>query len=43
VNNWGDFGRWGYVEVNQPADAGLLLRGAIDGLYADLPAAGLPT
>jgi type III restriction enzyme len=43
VNNWGEFGRWGYVEVHQPADAGPLLRDAIDGLYADRPAVGLPT
>jgi type III restriction enzyme len=43
VNNWGVFGRWGYVEVHQPADAGRLLRDAIDGLYAGRPAVGLPT
>jgi type III restriction enzyme len=43
VNNWGEFGRWGYVEVHQPADAGPLLRDAIDGLYAGRPTAGLPT
>ncbi len=34
VNNWGEFGRWGYVEVHQPAAAGPLLRGAIDNLCA---------
>ena len=44
VNHWGEFGRWGYVEVHQPAvGAGPLLRDAIDSLYADRSAAGLPT
>jgi type III restriction enzyme len=43
VNNWGEFGRWGYVEVHHPADAGPLLRDAIDNLYADRPIIGLPT
>jgi type III restriction enzyme len=44
VNNWGEFGRWGYVEVRQPAAGpGPLLRDAIDSLYADRPAVGLPT
>ncbi|MGO8894150.1 MAG: hypothetical protein ACLQB1_31340 [Streptosporangiaceae bacterium] len=42
VNNWGEFGRWGYVEVHNPADAGPLLRDAIDNLYADRPIIGLP-
>ena len=37
VNNWGEFGRWGYVEVHNPADAGPLLDDAIDNLYADRP------
>jgi type III restriction enzyme len=43
VNNWGEFGRWGYVEVHNPNDAGPLLRDAIDNLYADRPIIGLPT
>ncbi|MGH3401214.1 MAG: BPTD_3080 family restriction endonuclease [Streptosporangiaceae bacterium] len=42
VNNWGEFGRWGYVEVHNPADADPLLRDAIDNLYADRPIIGLP-
>ena len=42
VNNWGEFGRWGYVEVHNPADAGVLLHDAIDNLYADRPIIGLP-
>ena len=42
VNNWGEFGRWGYVEVHNPADASALLDEAIDNLYADLPIIGLP-
>ncbi len=43
VNNWGEFGRWGYIEVHNPADAGPLLSEAIDNLYADRPIIGLPT
>jgi type III restriction enzyme len=35
VNNWGEFGRWGYVEVHNPAHAADLLNDAIDTLYAD--------
>ena len=42
VNNWGEFGRWGYVEVHNPADAGPVLNDAIDSLYADRPIIGLP-
>jgi type III restriction enzyme len=42
VNNWGEFGRWGYVEVSNPANDGALLHDAIDNLYADLPIIGLP-
>jgi type III restriction enzyme len=42
VNNWGEFGRWGYVEVQNPAQAGPLLEEAIDNLYADRPIIGLP-
>jgi type III restriction enzyme len=37
VNGWGAFGRWGYVEVPQPAAAGPLIGEAIDNLYAGLP------
>jgi len=37
VNNWGEFGRWGYVEAHQPAAAGPLLRNAIDNLDAGGP------
>ena len=43
VNNWGEFGRWGYIEVHNPAQAGPLLSEAIDNLYADRPIIGLPT
>jgi type III restriction enzyme len=43
VNNWGEFGRWGYVEVHNPAEAEPLLSEAIDNLYADRPIIGLPT
>ncbi len=42
VNNWGEFGRWGYVEVHNPDSARPLLREAIDNLYADRPIIGLP-
>lgn len=42
VNNWGEFGRWGYIEVHDPAHAGPLLEAAIDNLYADRPIIGLP-
>jgi type III restriction enzyme len=42
VNNWGEFGRWGYVEVHNPASAGPLLNEAINNLYADRPIIGLP-
>jgi type III restriction enzyme len=42
VNNQGDYGRWGYVEVRNPAkDAGLLDE-AIKNLYTDRPIIGLP-
>jgi type III restriction enzyme len=43
VNNWGEFGRWGYVEVGDPAVAGPRLDDAIENLYADRPIIGLPT
>jgi hypothetical protein len=42
VNNWGEFGRWGYVEVRNPAAARAVLDDAIDNLYADRPIIGLP-
>lgn len=42
VNNWGEYGRWGYVEVRNPADAAPLLDEAIENLYADRPIIGLP-
>ena len=34
VNNWGEFGQWGYVEVGKPADAAAPVSAAIDALYA---------
>ena len=43
VNNWGRFGRWGYVEVSDMVKARFLLDDAIDNLYADRPVIGLPT
>lgn len=43
VNNWGEFGRWGYVEVGDPAAARPRLGDAIENLYADRPTVGLPT
>ena len=45
VNNWGEFGRWGYVQIGNPpyAQAIELLDEAIDNLYADNPIPGLPT
>ncbi|MGI8492251.1 MAG: BPTD_3080 family restriction endonuclease [Acidimicrobiales bacterium] len=42
VNNRGTYGRWGYVEVHNPANEAHLLHGAIDALYHDLPVIGLP-
>jgi type III restriction enzyme len=35
VNNWGEFGRWGYVEVHDPWKEWHLLDAAIDRLYGD--------
>ncbi len=35
VNNWGEFGRWGYVEVHDPSKAIPMLSQAIDDLYSD--------
>ncbi|SNQ50993.1 conserved hypothetical protein [Frankia canadensis] len=43
VNNHGGFGRWGYVEIKNPASAYHDLRDAIELLYADAPITGLPT
>lgn len=42
VNNWGQSGRWGYVEISNMNDAGRLLDEAIENLYADRPIIGLP-
>ena len=42
VNNWGEFGRWGYVEIGNMANASKLLNEAIRNLYADAPVIGLP-
>jgi type III restriction enzyme len=42
VNNWGLFGRWGYVEVRDPAGTPKLLEEAIENLYADRPIIGVP-
>jgi type III restriction enzyme len=42
VNNWGEFGRWGYREIRDPAKAAQDLDEAIDLLYADRPIIGLP-
>ena len=42
VNNWGEFGRWGYIEVRNPAQQWDVLDAAIDNLYADKPIIGLP-
>lgn len=43
VNNWGEYGRWGYVEIHDPAKAPRLLDEAIANLYADRPIIGVPT
>lgn len=43
VNNWGECGRWGYIEIRNPAQDADLLDIAIDNLYTDLPIIGLPT
>ena len=43
VNNHGEYGRWGYVEVHNPLQDMALLDTAIDNLYADGPITGLPT
>lgn len=42
VNNDGRWGRWGYVEVHNPADELHILSEAIDALYRDMPIIGLP-
>ncbi len=42
VNNWGECGRWGYIEVHQPKADQAKLDAAIDNLYADRPIIGLP-
>ncbi|MDQ3485711.1 MAG: DEAD/DEAH box helicase family protein [Actinomycetota bacterium] len=33
INNWGEFGQWGYIEVGKPADAAARVSNAIDRLY----------
>jgi type III restriction enzyme len=43
VNNWGEFGRWGYIEVRDPTRFRAALDDAIEALYADRPIIGLPT
>ena len=42
VNNDGRWGRWGYVEVHNPATEADVLDDAIDALFADQPVTGLP-
>jgi type III restriction enzyme len=42
VNNWAEFGRWGYVEVHNPAETPGLINEAIDRLYADNNITHLP-
>lgn len=43
VNADGRFGRWGYVEVDEPYLFKQVVTEAIRALYADLPITGLPT
>ncbi|MGI8679845.1 MAG: BPTD_3080 family restriction endonuclease [Jatrophihabitans sp.] len=42
VNNHGDFGRWGYIEITSMNSVRQQLASAIDLLYADAPIAGDP-
>lgn len=42
VNNHGDFGRWGYVEITNPTQTRPHLEAAIASLYADGPVTGDP-
>ncbi len=42
VNNHGGFGRWGFVEVTDPASMKPVLEDAINQLYADGPVIGDP-
>jgi type III restriction enzyme len=42
VNNWGEFGRWAYIELTNPAKMPKRLDEAIDSFYADAPIIGLP-
>jgi len=42
VNNDGSYGRWGYVQIRNPAHEAGLLDAAIDALYRDEPIIGLP-
>ena len=41
VNNWGELGRWGYVEIRDRDRFRSLLDGAIESLYADQAITGL--
>ncbi|GAB3222358.1 DEAD/DEAH box helicase family protein [Kineococcus gypseus] len=43
VNNDGGFGRWGYVEIDDPVTTKPVLAAAITALRADLPVTGLPS
>lgn len=43
VNNWGEHGRWGYIEIHNPSQEADLFDAAIDNLYADGPIIGLPS
>lgn len=42
VNNWGEYGRWGYVETHHPMQFREVLHEAIENLYANRPIIGLP-
>jgi len=42
VNNWGEYGRWGYIEVRNPTQATTLLDDAFKSLYTDAAIIGLP-
>ena len=42
VNNHGGWGRWGYLEIGNMAEAGPQINQAIADLYADAPIIGVP-
>jgi type III restriction enzyme len=42
VNNWGEFGRWGYIQLTDPTRFRYELDRAIKALYADQPIIGQP-